>query len=472
MKLLKNHWPLFILIPLFTFLIFFRIDWLTLANWDEAWYGGVARAILQSGNWLKISWNGNPFYFHPPAGFWLMAISYKLFGISEFSTRLPSATLAVGSIILMYSSTKNLFQKKEIGFIASLILGTSVWYLVRARSGDLDSTFIFFYLLTFYLALKASKNFIWFIGVMISFGLLILSKTLIGVSAIVPILIFNFKQIINLKKNFKILLVGIFSFFAVVLPWYLTQILNYPEFIREHFINVGMRRKTLDSYFHLELTLPLFYLHMGIRKWYYIWLASIGVIILTLKFIKKEFLTLLLWNLVILYPFLTTNETHIWHLIPVYMPISMIISGGVYYGGIRVLEILRLKNKLKKIINIVYVLFFVCLAFIQIKNFYKEVYPTSRFTPDDVDISMKVAKYNKRIFLDESFKPVAIFYSGKNINWMMDLTEDKRTAFGLFNSQEKDFVMITRNNIVDELKQKGIELKVLEKNKYLSIISR
>ena len=475
MKILKrllNHWPLLILIPLFTFLIFYRINWLTLANWDEAWYGGIAQSILKSQDWLKMSWNGNPFYFHPPLGIWMIAISYKIFGISEFSTRLPSAIMGLGSIILIYLSTKNLFQKKEIGFVASLILGTSVWYLIRMRSGDLDSTLIFFYLLTLYCSIKSSKKFIWFLGTMIAFGALLLSKTLVGVSAIIPIVLLNYKSIINIKKNYKILIGGVVGLLIVVLPWYLTQIITYPSFIREHFVNVGLRGKDLGSYFHLELTLPLFYLHMGVRKWYYLWIASIGLIFISWKFIKQEFFTLLSWNIVILYPFLTTNQTHIWHLIPVYIPIAIITSAGIYYGGLKLLELLKLKDKLKNIINITYVLFFLCLSMIQIKNFYKEVYPSSMFTPDDVDISQKVAKYNRPIFLDDSFKPVAIFYSGHNVIWMMDLPEEKRTAQGLFNSDEKDFVMITRNNIVDELKKTGTELKVLEKNKYLSIISR
>src|SRR3989344_4793253 len=134
MNLLKKHWPLLILIPLFSFLIFFRIDWLTLVNWDEAWYASIARNIAQTGNFMKMDWNGNSYYYPPPLGFILMALSIKVFGNNEFAVRLPSTILGVGAIILIYFIGKKLFKSNLVGFASSLIVGTSVWYLIRTRS--------------------------------------------------------------------------------------------------------------------------------------------------------------------------------------------------------------------------------------------------------------------------------------------------------------------------------------------------
>jgi 4-amino-4-deoxy-L-arabinose transferase-like glycosyltransferase len=471
MKLLKAHWPLLILILLFSFLIFYRINWLTLANWDEAWYGGIARGIAQTGNFMKMDWNGKIYYHHPPLGFILMALSVKLFGISELAVRFPSALLGLGSIIMIYFIGRKLFKSNLVGLASALILGTSVWYLIRTRSGDLDSIFIFFYLLTIYFSLKVKENFNWFIATMAAFALLMMSKTLAGLSVGVLILFNNLADVFKNKKNFIKAVLGVLIFFVIVSPWYYVQLTSFEHFFEEHFLYVGMRGKGFSSYFHLETFLPLFYLHMGIRKWYYIWLAALGLIIITFRFIKREFLFLLVWNLLVLYPFLTTNETQIWHLIPVYLPISLLVAGGVFWGKELFIKLTKLK-KFNWLMNIFYILFFLFISGLQVKNFYKEVYPTSHFIPDDVDISKKAAKYNVPIYLDDNFTPVAVFYSGKRMHSLIDLPDPNKKAVPFFENQTGEFVLITRNNILRELDNAGLKYKVLDHNSYLSIIKR
>src|SRR5690242_12398454 len=97
----ENFLPLSLLI-FFSFFFFYRLDYNTLASWDEAWYGSIAREIVRTGDFIKMMWNGQPYFDHPPMGFWLMSISYKIFGINEFSTRFPSAVLGLGAVVLIY----------------------------------------------------------------------------------------------------------------------------------------------------------------------------------------------------------------------------------------------------------------------------------------------------------------------------------------------------------------------------------
>lgn len=466
---MKKHALLIILILLFGFLFFYRLDWNTLVSWDEAWYGTIARNMLKSGDWMRMVWKGQPYFDHPPMGFWLMAISYKIFGINEFSTRLPSALLGLFSILLIYKTGIELFGKKIIGFAAGLVLGTSAWYIVRVRSGNLDSLFVFFYILTVYLSLKSSKNFRLFPLTMAAFGGLILSKTLVGFSAAILILYWNFTKIFQSRKNFIIFLSGFLTAALIVVPWYYINIKDNVYFIQQHFVNVGVRKRiSIFDYLKLDYKLPLFYLHMGVRKWYYLWLVATAFLVITFKFLKKQFFFLLLWNVIILYPFLTTSQTQIWHLIPVYLPMSLLIASGFYYGGVFAAKFVHLK----KLVNIGYLAIFIILAFIQIKIFYPEFYPNGHYIPDDVRISKSVAKYNKPIFLDDDFFPIATFYSGRDIHPLIDLPDAERTMVGFFRSDAKDFVMITRNWAVDNLVVAKIPYKILEKNNSFSIVSR
>src|SRR3989337_2128571 len=102
MTKIKRAAPIIFLAIIFNFIFFYRLDYNTLESWDEAWYASIAREMVKTGNFIQMVWNGKPYYDHPPLGFWLMAISYKLFGVNEFATRFPSAILGLFSIYLVY----------------------------------------------------------------------------------------------------------------------------------------------------------------------------------------------------------------------------------------------------------------------------------------------------------------------------------------------------------------------------------
>ncbi|MCK5664688.1 MAG: glycosyltransferase family 39 protein, partial [Thiotrichaceae bacterium] len=56
----------------------------------EARYAEIPRLIIETGNWIMPPFDyGVPFWGKPPLTFWLTAISFKLFGYSEFAARLP-----------------------------------------------------------------------------------------------------------------------------------------------------------------------------------------------------------------------------------------------------------------------------------------------------------------------------------------------------------------------------------------------
>jgi len=500
MTKIKSATPIIFLTILFGLIFFYRLDYNTLASWDEAWYGSIAREMARSGDFIRMMWNGKPYFDHPPMGFWLMAISYKLFGINEFSTRFPSTLLGLLSILLIYKTAIELYGKKVIGVAAALIMGTSVWYVIRVRSGNLDSIFILFNILTVFLSVKSANNFKFFPLVMLALAGLVLTKTLVGVSAVILIIWLNFGQLLKLKKNFLYLLLGLLLFFSAIAPWYDFHLKTYSGFWQHHIFNIGTRNKSLETYLHPMVEKPLFYLHMGVRKWYYIWIASLGFIFITFKFIKKNIFFLILWNFVILYPFLTAKETELWHLIPVYLPLSFIVAVGMYEGALLANHILiriisrhsgkrsgtgryprvhpDLNNDsgvavplLPGMTHFLYLLFFLYISFIQIKIFYPEVFPANKWIPDDVAISQAAAKYDKPIFLDDDYLPIAVFYSGQSVQPLAYLSDDKKTLEKFMQSDMKNFVVITRNWVVDDLESKNIAYKLLEKNNSFSILT-
>lgn len=471
-KFIKSNITQISLILIFSFLFFFRLGMTTLSSWDEAWYGAISKEINISNNWLDTKFNGKGFYDHPPLGFWLITISYKIFGANEFSTRFPSAFLGLLSIILISNIAFLLFNKKTVAFISGLILGSSVWYIIRVRSGNLDSVLVFFFLLTIYLSIKSEKKYNLFPLTLLSFAGLLLTKTLVGLSAGILILFWNYKNIFNIK-NIKITLLSIFSFLLFTTPWYAYHIINYSDFINRHFFEIGLRSNQTKSYFNLSYEQPLFYIHMGIRKWYYLWIAASAYLLISLKFIKKNYLFLFLWLFVVLFPFLSSEKTELWHLIPVYLPISILISIGVFSILENIIKIInklirhKMVNKIlinKNFISTIYIVSFLLLFFIQIKNLYSEIIPENIWIPDSVAISKDISKYNKKIFLNDDFFPQAVYYSNKNIETIGDVKE-------VFKKGETNFVAIIRNWVLKDLDENNLKYKILKSNGTFSIVT-
>ena len=56
----------------------------------EARYAEIARRMAELGDWVTPWYDHDvPFWGKPPLSFWLTATSFHLFGVSEFTARLP-----------------------------------------------------------------------------------------------------------------------------------------------------------------------------------------------------------------------------------------------------------------------------------------------------------------------------------------------------------------------------------------------
>ena len=67
-----------------------------LMDTTEARYGDIGRMMAESGDWITPWFRpGVPFWGKPPLSFWCTALSFKLFGVNEFTARLPHWILGV-----------------------------------------------------------------------------------------------------------------------------------------------------------------------------------------------------------------------------------------------------------------------------------------------------------------------------------------------------------------------------------------
>src|SRR5205809_1377110 len=86
----------------------------------EGQYAGAAREMVETHHWLLPTNNGAPRLQKPPLLYWLIIISFKLFGVNAAAARLPVALAVVASTALIFLIGEKLTDYWR-GFIAGLI---------------------------------------------------------------------------------------------------------------------------------------------------------------------------------------------------------------------------------------------------------------------------------------------------------------------------------------------------------------
>lgn len=406
-----------IFLPLFLF----NLKGFSLVDFDEAWYASIAKNILLSKNPILLMFNGSLYQDHPFVGFNIMAISMAIFGVNEFGARFPSAIMGFGSVVLLYLIGKNLFRR-TIGLLSSLILVSCVWFIFRARTADLDTILLFFYLLTFYCAIKATKKSIWLTVLGLSLFATLLTKSVIGLTLIPPIIIVFILRGIEYKPKKMFPHFVFLTMVAVIILFAIGSIQGQSFF--HTYLNTGLKstgKRQIDL-FQIQNSLTVLYLHYGIRKWFYLAILSLAG---SIFFIRKNFILVALyaWTLILLYGFLSNSKTEIWHLIPLYPVLALFIAFFTYNFAQTVVSLLskitNYKNKKTKelLFKVLPLIFISLISIYQIYNFIGEIKLFDKNISPVAYLSTIAKNYPENLYLDSDvvIPAVAAFYSGKHV---------------------------------------------------------
>jgi 4-amino-4-deoxy-L-arabinose transferase-like glycosyltransferase len=143
----------------------------TLMAHDEGFYAWRSRQMLESGDWVA-PWGHA--HHKTPGIYWLIAATFKLFGISEFSARLPSAIAGIFSLLILYE-IGNIVLGKKVAWLAAAILSVEFLWLQSCRLASPDVPMILLVLLAILSLIKAELHLkythIWTFIAGVSFGL-------------------------------------------------------------------------------------------------------------------------------------------------------------------------------------------------------------------------------------------------------------------------------------------------------------
>lgn len=307
-----------------TCLFLYKIGTGSLANWDEAYNANVVLDTMAAGKgfWSLVQ-DGHPFYDKPPLTYWCVAFFYHLFGISEFTSRLPSVFFGVGGVVMTYLLGVRLFSK-QVGFLAGLLLMSTFHYFMFSRRFMLDMPLAFFVLTSLYCFWSAQKNQRYWIACGLFCGLAVLTKSILGLF-VPPIIILYclFSGQLGLLKG-RYYTAGVLSGLLVSLPWFIGQ---GPTYLREHFGYHLLKRFTetierhgggWDYYFIIFIK---FGVPTGILG-----LLAIGYLVYkrrSRRVLKREVAFLFSW-IIVIFSIVTLSKTKIpWYIMSLYPALAI-----------------------------------------------------------------------------------------------------------------------------------------------------
>ena len=206
---------------------------------DEGRYAEIPREMLARGDWVVPHLQGQPYLDKPPLLYWLVMLSYSLFGVGESAARLVPALAVHGTILAVY-----LIGRRSVGDRAArwgaLFLAVAPGFATIGRLLILDGLLAFCTTVAILSTLEAIRTdrfrWRWWLLGAVAAGLGILTKGPVALVLLVPP-VWLFRRLHAGACPIHRKAVPVFSavVFAINLPWYLAIGLRAPVFLRYFF---------------------------------------------------------------------------------------------------------------------------------------------------------------------------------------------------------------------------------------------
>jgi 4-amino-4-deoxy-L-arabinose transferase-like glycosyltransferase len=248
----------------------------------DAAHALVSREMLQRGDWVVMYENGIRYLEKAPLHFWMVAVSYKLFGQGAFQTRLPLALSVIGLVLMVCVFGRHFFGERE-GFYGGLVIATSVGMFLFTRVMIPEAIFALEMTACFYLFLSAWTKTgsvsprLGYWGASACMGLAVLTLGLIGVLFPLGILFFFilFTRGWNRWREVR-LFSSALIFLVIAVPWHLLAEHRSPGFFWSYFINEHFKRALGTRYppdYEATPLLLWWTLHL---LWFFPWSFFVG----------------------------------------------------------------------------------------------------------------------------------------------------------------------------------------------------
>jgi hypothetical protein len=309
----------------------------------------IAHNMLQSGDWVTARLDGVKYLEKSPLKYWMIAVSFEIFGVHDWAARIP---IAISSILLCWLVARiaGWYLGPPAGMYAGLSLATctGLWLFTRVLIPDVVLTLaIAFALWCFMRALDGGGR-LWALGFWAAIGVGMLLKGLIAVvfPIGIAILYLLFSGLLREWRKLDVFL-GIVVMLVVAAPWHVLATLRNPPyfdftmhsapgeyrgffwfyFFNEHILRFLNLRYPRD---YNTVPRPLFWLsHFA---WFFPFSAFL-VRAFGLPYSKSPLrLLCLCWILVVL-GFFTLSTTQEYYSMPAYPAFAILIGSAMAESG-------------------------------------------------------------------------------------------------------------------------------------------
>lgn len=318
-------------------IIFFRLGAKTLYSWDEAIYGQIAREFLGLHHWLVPQWQAVPWFEKPPLAVWLMAISFRTIGISEFAARLPAALASLATLSLTYVLAKR-FVPRWVATGVGLILLTSYLYLYEARFATTDMLLLSFALASLwgFTKLLETKSPAWWLVVWASLGLATMTKNIAVAPAVIALgaaTIISWRDIIKLGKT-KWFVAGVTIFLLLVVPWHIYMYMVYGQPFVDQYVGYHILSRGHGLENNTSGPFDLYYPHTLLTKYWYPWVylaivSGVAWLLSIKKFAQRQnplAVMLLVLPIATFGLYQLSGTKLFWYMLPLLPPLSVMIG--------------------------------------------------------------------------------------------------------------------------------------------------
>jgi 4-amino-4-deoxy-L-arabinose transferase-like glycosyltransferase len=307
----------------------------------------AAREMLVRHDWVTMYTDGLRYLEKAPLMYWGMGVSYKIFGISDWSTRLPLMLGVLGLVLTTYWLGVYAFGIRG-GFYSGLALVTSVGPYIFTRFLIPDVMVGLWLVVSYFFFLRSleedppSRLSCW--GFAAACALNVLTKGLIGLVfpfATIGIYLLLTRNLHHIRRLRVLSSTAVFLLLAA--PWHILAAIRYPAegqargffwfyFINEHVMRF-LNKRVPPGYDTVPLLLFWIFLVLWLMPWAVFLPQAIGEVPLSSKQLgaglsrrSKANLLFFLWPLVILvfFSFSTRQE---YYTIPA-LPGIALLAGG------------------------------------------------------------------------------------------------------------------------------------------------
>ena len=244
---------------------------------DEGRYAEIAREMIARGNWITPTLGYTPYFEKPPLLYWLTALSFRVFGQSEWAGRLVPALAALAGLFLTYMLGRRMFGARA-GFLGAVILATTVSWPMAARFLIIDMLFsvlLFGALAFWWMGHSARENDEtntrrrgYFLGFWVALALAVLAKGPVAV-VLAGLVIGCYWLLCRRGSTLREMewLPGVLLFLLITAPWFVLVAKSNPGFNHyfwygQHigrFLGKGDNREHVKSFTYFFVMLPLLF---------------------------------------------------------------------------------------------------------------------------------------------------------------------------------------------------------------------